>query len=75
MNYRDIVFEFLKSTLTGVTVNTDNCTLEDVVGSAFEAAELAADVFVERYGDADVFVERYGDEVRGEVTDTAVGTG
>lgn len=65
MNYRDIVFEFLKSTLTGVTVNTENCTLEDVVGSAFEAAELAADVFI----------ERYGDEVPGEVTDTAVGTG
>ncbi len=50
MSRADLVFELLKATLTGVTVNTEDVTVEEVVLSAFEAAELAADIFIERYG-------------------------
>ena len=47
----EIFFDFFKAALTGATVVTNGCTVEDVVEAAFEAAELATGVFIQRLND------------------------
>lgn len=47
----EIFFEFFKASLTGATVITESCSVEDVVRAAYSAADLATEVFIERLND------------------------
>jgi hypothetical protein len=51
MNKIDLVFEFLKPALSGLSSQQEQHTLGSLVNAAFEIAELTADEFIKRYGD------------------------